>query len=243
MPFTLSHVTAVLPFARTPLVPSALVIGSMAPDLFYFLPGDVERRFSHSLAGAVTADLALALVVFVLWEAVFRAPAVDFAPLWLRRRLPVSARRRWSGAAAGASVVASLGVGIATHLLWDSFTHPGWLSEERAGWLQAASTVGGMLLVAVWVALWVRRTPGVAPTTSRLRGATRALGWAVVIAVGLGTGLHYWLTRIGWGVPGLESWLVYFTLRVTVGSAGLAATAVSLAWLLSRPRDDVRLTA
>ncbi|MEE2045837.1 DUF4184 family protein, partial [Nocardiopsis tropica] len=38
MPFTLSHVAAVLPLARTRLPPAALVVGSVVPDLPYYLP-------------------------------------------------------------------------------------------------------------------------------------------------------------------------------------------------------------
>lgn len=38
MPFTGSHPAAVLPLLRWGLIPSALVIGSMSPDLGYFLP-------------------------------------------------------------------------------------------------------------------------------------------------------------------------------------------------------------
>ena len=37
MPFTLAHPAAVLPFARTKLVFSALIAGALAPDVGYFL--------------------------------------------------------------------------------------------------------------------------------------------------------------------------------------------------------------
>jgi len=37
MPFTLAHPAAVLPLFRGPLVPAALVVGAVAPDLPYFL--------------------------------------------------------------------------------------------------------------------------------------------------------------------------------------------------------------
>jgi hypothetical protein len=66
VPFTPSHVAAVLPFARTPLVPSALVIGSMGPDLFYYVPLPIERSFTHSLTGVFTVDLVLGVVLFAL---------------------------------------------------------------------------------------------------------------------------------------------------------------------------------
>lgn len=38
MPFTGSHPAAVLPFLRTPLPASALVVGSIAPDVPFSLP-------------------------------------------------------------------------------------------------------------------------------------------------------------------------------------------------------------
>jgi hypothetical protein len=53
VPFTLAHPAAAVPLLR-PLgrrgLLSALVIGSMAPDLWYFVPFDVTRADSHSPA-------------------------------------------------------------------------------------------------------------------------------------------------------------------------------------------------
>src|SRR5215207_10039344 len=43
MPFTPSHMAAALPFVRTPLIPSAIAIGTMAPDVPYFVPLGVAR--------------------------------------------------------------------------------------------------------------------------------------------------------------------------------------------------------
>ncbi|MDQ7908342.1 DUF4184 family protein [Phytohabitans sp. ZYX-F-186] len=42
MPFTGSHPAAVLPLVRWGLPPAALVIGSMVPDLPYYLPTPVN---------------------------------------------------------------------------------------------------------------------------------------------------------------------------------------------------------
>ena len=58
MPFTPSHAAAVLPFLRTPLPASALVAGSVAPDLPYYLPGDLSWE-THSALAVVTTDLLL----------------------------------------------------------------------------------------------------------------------------------------------------------------------------------------
>ncbi len=55
MPFTVSHVAAVLPLAvgrsgRT-LVPTALVIGSIVPDLPYFVPPYRGSDWTHPRTG------------------------------------------------------------------------------------------------------------------------------------------------------------------------------------------------
>ncbi len=54
MPFTPSHAAAVLPFLRTPLPASALVIGSIAPDLPFHLPVDFPWR-THTAQAVVTS--------------------------------------------------------------------------------------------------------------------------------------------------------------------------------------------
>jgi Domain of unknown function (DUF4184) len=56
------------------LVPSALVIGSMIPDLPYFILLPVDARATHTILGAGTVDVVFGLVVFCLWQALL-APA------------------------------------------------------------------------------------------------------------------------------------------------------------------------
>ena len=51
MPFTPSHAVVALPFLRTPLVPAAIAVGAMAPDLPLFLRGmPLHYGLTHSLA-------------------------------------------------------------------------------------------------------------------------------------------------------------------------------------------------
>lgn len=246
MPFTPSHAAAVLPFLRTPLPPAGLVIGSMMPDLFYFLPVHVPRGFSHSLLGAVTLDLAVGAVLYVLWRAVFRRPVADIAPLWVRERYATTAegvrdrRMPWAGFAP--LLAAALLTGIATHLAWDAFTHQGWLAARlpalgwQAGplplysWLQHLSSLAGTVVLAVWVLLWWRRTPPGKPAPSRVSRRARAAVLTTLATLGVGVGLVYWTAGIRSGLSPVDSTLVFRTVRLTLGTAGLFAVLASIVW-------------
>ncbi|MFI7588439.1 DUF4184 family protein [Spongisporangium articulatum] len=76
MPFTGSHPAAVVPLLvsgrfRGWLAPTALVIGSMSPDLPYYLPPpahEVPVAWTHSGAGVVGLDLVTGLLCVALWH-------------------------------------------------------------------------------------------------------------------------------------------------------------------------------
>jgi uncharacterized protein DUF4184 len=172
LPFTFSHPAIVLPLARGPLVPSALVAGSIAPDLPYFLPFFQERLLTHRLTAAVTVDLGLALLLLGLFHLVLKWPLVALCPAWLRHRVAVPARafdeRRMGDLG---WLLFSAAVGAFSHVVWDAFTHAGapgvrWfpvLAEPLAFGLpgfrvaQYASGVTGLLIIGVWILWWLRR--------------------------------------------------------------------------------------
>src|SRR5215475_12559583 len=88
MPFTASHPAAVLALARWGLPGSALVIGSIAPDMPMFLPITEVTHFAHTPPGIPTIDLAIGAVGFVVWQALFAPALIAVAPIALRARLP-----------------------------------------------------------------------------------------------------------------------------------------------------------
>lgn len=215
MPFTGSHPAAVVPLLRTGLVPSALVIGSMAPDLPYYVPVPVSWTSTHSALGVVGVDLVLGLLVFALWQLLLAPAAVGLAPAGLRDRLapdlPVPARRHLRSARAAALVLVSLAVGAATHVVWDSLTHAdrwgtdhiAWLAASHGPlpgyrWMQYGGGIVGVLVLAIVVARWWERTPPT-PGAQRIPALSRrsAAGWGATIvgcmlagaAAGLASGL------------------------------------------------------
>ncbi|MFF9911071.1 DUF4184 family protein [Streptomyces sp. NPDC013457] len=137
MPFTLSHAAAVLPgirrdgTGRGPLIASALVAGSFAPDMTYFaataIPGAMLfGDVTHSGVGVVTVDLLIAGALVAVWLLV-REPLVALLPgRWQGRVWGFVRGRSWDGRAllplAGWFCV-SAAIGASTHVVWDSFTH------------------------------------------------------------------------------------------------------------------------
>ncbi len=177
MPFTLAHAAAALPFRRLRLVPSALVVGAMAPDFEYFLRLAPAGGFGHTFAGAFLLSLPLALFVLWLFHVVVKAPLVQLFPDAIRLRLSAHKNPfRFGGPGRFLLIVVSALTGIATHIVWDSFTHfHTWPTRHwpllRAAIhvpllgtfplckiLQHASTVAGLLVLSAWVMRWYART-------------------------------------------------------------------------------------
>lgn len=144
MPLTPSHAVVALPFLRTPLVPAAIAVGAMTPDLPLFvraLPLDYGR--THAFAW-LPATVVLALALLLVWRCVLRPAVRELSPHWLAMRLPGewdrgagAALRETFGFEAAAStpatrrapgraillLVVSLLIGVASHIVWDLFTH------------------------------------------------------------------------------------------------------------------------
>jgi Domain of unknown function (DUF4184) len=186
MPFTFSHPAAAIPFLRTRLDPSALVIGCMAPDFEYFLHFAPEGRFGHTLAGIFLFDLPAAFIVLWLFHAYQKQPLYTWLPESVRRRIRLGAAALpVRNIAQFALVLLAILIGVATHILWDSFTHPGFwpyrhwhflhrrvevplygpMSYLRV--LQYGSTVFGAAVLVLWFWSWFRRTAPIEPETAQ----------------------------------------------------------------------------
>jgi Domain of unknown function (DUF4184) len=200
VPFTPSHAAAVLPFLRTPLPASALVIGSVAPDLPYYLPVELPWD-THTAAAVVTVDLLLGGLAWVVWHALLAEPALVWAPGALRARLrdvPLGLAARVRSVRGVLLTALALVVGAATHVLWDEFTHAGrwgtanlpalardWGPLPGYRWLQYASGVLGAAVLLLWLVRWWRR----APRTSLPAPPAAWPAWAAIAGAGLLTGV------------------------------------------------------
>ncbi|MBM0125806.1 DUF4184 family protein [Pimelobacter simplex] len=231
MPVTLAHPAAVLPLRGLGLPLSAMVIGSMAPDLPVLAQTWDLYGFSHSPAGIVTLDLVLTLALLAFWDLLGRDALVDTAPAPVRDRLPARARigrRAWLVAPLAAVA------GSTTHTLWDAFTHQGrwgvrqvaWLQETHGGlpgqqWAQFASGIAGLLVVCWALARHVGRAPRGAPRPRRLPAATLPAGLGVATAISLAGGVRH--LDAGWHPAAFHAAVAgILALAALVGVLGLA---------------------
>jgi hypothetical protein len=204
MPFTLSHPAAAIPFLRTRLVPSALVIGCMAPDFEYFLHFAPEGRYGHTLPGVFRLDLPIAFIVLWLFHAYAKEPLYLWLPESVQRRIRLGpATLPIRNVAQFALVLLSILVGIATHILWDSLTHrdfwpyhhwrflhrivhlPGYGPMEYLRVMQHGSTVLGAVALVLWIWHWFRSTAPVQAETARSPRESHRIALVVISALAL----------------------------------------------------------
>ena len=192
MPFTLAHPAAVLPLRRMGLPMSALVAGSMLPDVPVFFGHGLPYELTHSWLGVFLVVPVLTAVALALWFSQLRDPLVDVLPDALRERLIRSARltrRAWT------LVFPAAVIGAATHVAWDLFTHSRrwgtrqveWLHSQHFGligftWAQYISGVVGLVVVVFALVRWFSRQPRIPRPRSVPQLGTGALAAAILVA-------------------------------------------------------------
>ncbi|GIZ51607.1 DUF4184 family protein [Noviherbaspirillum aridicola] len=248
MPFTIAHPAAVLPIHRLSgggLPLSALVAGSLAPDFVYYAPFGVNGRFSHTAEGLLLFCLPAGVLAWFLFHALFRRPLAALLPDRLFRRLPASvldagAWRRQPVA----PVLAALGLGALTHIVWDAVTHRHTVAAfgleplltviRPAGGsglplyklLQHASSAAGIALLLHAALAWMRRAPTV-------RGPGKSVPAGVKLLVA-GTGIAFALASAAdnlaaAGSAGIEHRAVRAAVGATTG-AGLSLLLYCMGW-------------
>jgi hypothetical protein len=249
LPFTLAHPAAVLPLRRTRLVFSALVIGSLVPDLPYFIFLRENKGLGHSMAGVFDFCLPAGLALLWLFHGLLKRPLVMLAPEFVRRRIgEEDLQFRFGPGQRFALIIGSLLLGVATHLLWDAFTHVnGYFVEHWPTlsvtvmtyrsmplWhaLQYVCSVVGVGIVVVVAGLWwMRKHPvhePVAPEMSpRLRWFVNGVAIVLALMVGTAAGLDR-LLRHHYGWKGSLIQLV--VVAITAGIVEMILFSVSWHW-------------
>ena len=127
MGFTFSHPALILPFRYLPKKSyslNGLVIGSMIPDLEYFIHLDNASTHSHRLLGLFWFDLPMAIIVSIVFHQLIRNVLLQNLPLFLYQRFYRFIKFNWIDHLKKNWIVVcySIIIGTLTHFLWDSFT-------------------------------------------------------------------------------------------------------------------------
>lgn len=241
MPWTFAHPAAILPLRS--LCPArldfaALVVGSLVPDLGYYLHRNDLATFAHGFAGSFLACLPSGLILYALVY-LLREPLCFALPQPHRGALAASGRDSWSARVGLGTLALSVLLGAWTHLAWDAFTHrEGWAVQHLAllreplfrvgstGFpayylLQQASTIAGSLILLAAYRSWLksRRVPVVLPAESGDVG--RHLLWASTALVALAVAAPM-AFRVA---SGFDGWMA---VRVLLFQTAVNATAIFL---------------
>ena len=127
MPFTLAHPALVIPLSKSryPLSLTGLIIGSMTPDVEFFIQMREVENIGHQWYGILFFDLPLAICLSFLFHNLFRNSFLDNLPNPYRRRFISSRTFNWNQyfIKNKFTVLLSIIIGLMSHLIWDGFTH------------------------------------------------------------------------------------------------------------------------
>lgn len=245
MPFTLCHPAIVLPlhrYARRITCLPALVIGSMMPDFVYFFSFGVSGGFSHSVPGIALYCVPVGAALLLLYHAL-RPALLAWLPPALSARMAWQVPLPLHSVRAASVVIASLALGAATHIIWDSFTHPDTLFVSRfallrtvvplGGYhvpvfkiLQHASSLAGLTIIASFSVAWFSRSvPGrpYQPSFSKRQRLSAVAAVSAASVLGGACGLLFKIT-------GSHEHAIFNMVTMGMASGAAAIVLVCAAW-------------
>ena len=178
MPFTLSHPAAVARLSRYGLILSAVVIGSMSPDVPFFLPHPLIGHYGHTLLGVLLLAPLITLLFLAVFHGFLKRPLSLLLPDSHQKRLQPFLQPFVFGPPRRLFlIVVSAWIGDFSHVGWDSFTHErGWFVRNSSVFhvvlslgphaqiqvfrvVQHVSSVVGLALLAYWYWRWFVSAP------------------------------------------------------------------------------------
>lgn len=228
MPFTVSHIAAVVPLKRLRLPFSALAIGSMSPDFSYIIELYGPYFEAHSLWGLFYFCVPISYLTWVIYSRYLRQAWTQLFP-WLAEDQEEAS---WG------SVITAVAIGAGSHIIWDGFTHGhGWAVQvlpvlKRHVFffadhdirlfkvLQHGSSLVGGLIVALSVIHKVRQSTHQLIVTSR-NEFLKLCGMTITLATALCVPLFYRIAMNFFSAP-LESVLIAIAFRSLAAMACVA---------------------
>jgi hypothetical protein len=175
MPFTPAHMIAAAPVwfgTNRRLHLPGLLVGSMIPDIEYFVSLRPTGTLGHTLPGIFLQGLPSSIGLLLLMRYVLWQPFLRLIPNSWVVKMPLLRSMSWRNPVYLFNVCGSIVVGAISHIVWDSFSHAGgwavlrWpVLQSQLGLLpvykivQYGSGILGLLGLAMWLILWFRQLP------------------------------------------------------------------------------------
>ena len=263
MPFTISHPSIVLPFARLLnrwRLLSATVIGAMVPDFGMFLPWHPDRSETHSRFALFTFCLPVGLIAYWTFQYLVKTPVLEVLPngAFSRSRAraaptDITSVRQWALSAV------AIFVGAVSHLIWDAFTHENargvrmfpWLDEPIAEFgshrllgvrfLQDATSLIGLAVVVGFICHTLRPEPS-HPQPQRVLSARERHAWTLAYAATavIVAAICFFWARIGDPYRHFLGMIINGAAIAAVRGLGASLLIVSAALLLHLRTSSVK---
>src|ERR1700722_561357 len=257
MPWTFPHPAAVLPlrsFHRLPF--GALVVGSLSPDIGYYVGAFGVAARAHTLRGLIYICLPTAIALMVILRGLHK-PVAGLLPYPHRQAVLALPPFRWPNSLPAAGFVClAIVIGAATHNVWDSFTHPAgffvrkiWALRAisfnlhgrdilRFEVLQHLSTIVGVFVLILAYRRVSRHAASVSVAPRESDAWRYALfGIIAVISMAVAAPIAYFAATYGRGMSG--TWLI---IRFVIAYTTVFAVLLAAAGLVWRAMEVGRLT-
>lgn len=152
MPFTLSHVVAIVPFykySKKYFSISGLIMGSMAPDFEFFLRITLFGIWGHTFKGIFLFDFPISILLILVFHLWIRDALIAYLPTSISLKYTKYYKQDWIKYLKKnyLKVIVSVFLGIFTHFAWDNITHePNYVSPFYINFLETNLNVFGFNL-------------------------------------------------------------------------------------------------
>jgi Domain of unknown function (DUF4184) len=126
MPFTFAHPIAAAPIwlgSKRRLDLPSLIIGSMIPDIEYFLALQPIKTIGHTFTGILIQGIPYSIALLLIGRYILMRPCLALLPPRLARHLPSPNNYFSLEFSYLANVIGSIIIGASSHLIWDFFIH------------------------------------------------------------------------------------------------------------------------
>lgn len=125
MPFTFAHPSVVLPLNSKYFNLSGLILGSIAPDIIYFVLFSPSSNLGHTFLGFILFNLPMCFILNYLFYKYIQELFILTLPNFISSRYLYMIKNKniLSNKADILKFLYSCLIGMSTHVLWDAFTH------------------------------------------------------------------------------------------------------------------------